>query len=905
MKKITFLFFFYCITLVSVAENSKTPIYQFRMTNDIQLTNLELTDTATILTFNVKNATGATLSKGSFIQSSTGGKKYFAKSAVGLPMPMGVKWDVKDKKPVRFSIIFPPIDTTIEKIDFSEPFTQQGDAWQFFGIVLKEHIRTSKLPSSLEGLWRKTDGSNLLYAAFYEESAIYNAQVWQYVSCQSNDNKTEMVLKSKFNSIKLIIDSFVNGNITIFENGKEQMICSLDRIKNKEYKPLDNQPFAENLFKSDTATYCGYIHGFTANMPHFIKLDFDNAITGKPESKQVQIDENGYFETRIGLDYPLMATANFKGIGNERVLLEPGKKTFQSLEYGIPRKSEPFYGTHRCYFMADNAELNDEIHVEIGKRDNADEANKLMNKQTIDQLTETLNIEYNQGLSLLEDYKNERNLSPKAVAILSSNTLMKRTSLLSDFLDYKIKNIIKNNSKNAMSELKFIVKTKIDSIFALSMIESVKQPVIFIDYRFAATFRKIPTNNYFVPMMKIFTENKWNMVGDIAKKCKDLTPEEIAFLDTLASLSKGKNDTITFKKYKTNFVMFFSSHPSELKEYMEEISQKKLLETIKTGFSESIWAADLIRTNIIFKKLDDYKLLTDEQLNETTKQFSNPVIIAKITEANNNLKKKILTQKSKRNFTVCKTPNVTPEKIVETILKKYRGKVVYLDLWATWCGPCLRNIADMKSLKESFKADSVVFVYITNETSPKNLWENLIPDIEGNHYRLTQTEWDVMSKNLNVTSIPHGILYNKTGDIVSPKIQGLTNTDVKNLLNNTLGKKQLKFASTHNSTNGIYMVVDKMPVFPGGETELMRFIASNLHYPVVTQKLGIQGKVIVRFVVNKQGQVENAEVVRSLDSSLDEEAIRVVKSLPGWIPGEHKGQKVSVYYTLPITYKLN
>lgn len=97
-----------------------------------------------------------------------------------------------------------------------------------------------------------------------------------------------------------------------------------------------------------------------------------------------------------------------------------------------------------------------------------------------------------------------------------------------------------------------------------------------------------------------------------------------------------------------------------------------------------------------------------------------------------------------------------------------------------------------------------------------------------------------------------------------------------------------------------YMMVEQMPQFPGGPAELLKYIAKNLKYPVIAQENGIQGKVILRFVVNAQGHVENVKVLRSLDPYCDKEAIRVVKSLPQWIPGKQNGRNVPVYYTCPI-----
>jgi TonB family protein len=105
--------------------------------------------------------------------------------------------------------------------------------------------------------------------------------------------------------------------------------------------------------------------------------------------------------------------------------------------------------------------------------------------------------------------------------------------------------------------------------------------------------------------------------------------------------------------------------------------------------------------------------------------------------------------------------------------------------------------------------------------------------------------------------------------------------------------------------NHIYQVIEVMPEFPGGENKLMSFIAGNLRYPERSQRNNVQGKVIVRFVVNSTGKVEKAEVVRSLDPDLDKEAIRIVNLLPIWEPGRQNGVNVSVWYTLPISFRLN
>ena len=95
-----------------------------------------------------------------------------------------------------------------------------------------------------------------------------------------------------------------------------------------------------------------------------------------------------------------------------------------------------------------------------------------------------------------------------------------------------------------------------------------------------------------------------------------------------------------------------------------------------------------------------------------------------------------------------------------------------------------------------------------------------------------------------------------------------------------------------------------MPQFPGGPAALMEFLSKNVKYPQEAYKNGIQGRVIVTFVINKDGSISDAKVVKSVDPQLDEEALRVVHSMPNWIPGRQNGEPVNVKYTVPITFKL-
>ena len=104
--------------------------------------------------------------------------------------------------------------------------------------------------------------------------------------------------------------------------------------------------------------------------------------------------------------------------------------------------------------------------------------------------------------------------------------------------------------------------------------------------------------------------------------------------------------------------------------------------------------------------------------------------------------------------------------------------------------------------------------------------------------------------------------------------------------------------------NKVFDVVEEQPSFPGGQGALMQWLRDNIKYPVIAAENGIEGRVIVQFVVSKSGSISNVNVVRGVDPSLDKEAVRVVSNMPNWTPGKQNGTTVNVRYTLPVTFKL-
>lgn len=124
-----------------------------------------------------------------------------------------------------------------------------------------------------------------------------------------------------------------------------------------------------------------------------------------------------------------------------------------------------------------------------------------------------------------------------------------------------------------------------------------------------------------------------------------------------------------------------------------------------------------------------------------------------------------------------------------------------------------------------------------------------------------------------------------------------TGVDIKTLQDN-------KVVVAEEPEEKIFEVVEVPPSFPGGDAELMKYLSSNIKYPVVAQENNIQGKVTVQFVVGRDGSIQDVQVVRGVDPSLDKEAKRVVQSMPKWIPGKQGGTAVKCKFYVPVSFRL-
>ncbi len=189
---------------------------------------------------------------------------------------------------------------------------------------------------------------------------------------------------------------------------------------------------------------------------------------------------------------------------------------------------------------------------------------------------------------------------------------------------------------------------------------------------------------------------------------------------------------------------------------------------MKTEFTYPQSYSQLAKVNKYLVSFEDYKPLTEEEV--AAAKDSIPAFAALLEKKNAELIATIEANKSKGGYTVkVIDENLAGEDIFKALVADYKGKPVLVDFWATWCGPCRAAMKTIIPVKEEL-ADKVAFIYVTGPSSPKGKWENMIPEIHGDHYYVTEAQWSALLDQFESKGIPTYVVVDKKGKVVNKHI---------------------------------------------------------------------------------------------------------------------------------------
>ncbi|MBD0724483.1 hypothetical protein B6A10_04755 [Flavobacterium sp. L1I52] len=843
MKKIFLLFaMLLSVSTIFAQKTIENPKTGFSAAPYLSIKKIEITDSTTVISFEITQYSGFkfTIPKQTYIKDVANEEKIFIKSAEGISLKSGNV--VPESGVLNYKLIFGKLDKKVSKIEYGE--ANDGGNWFIYDIALQDIPNPSGINKELEGNWFNAENGNW-EIGFYDNNLVFKNQVWNYEKVALKKGNGSVNLTHENQKVTLFVKKGKEGNYFIGENPKS-LIAFANKSQN-EIAKLNSADIAYGLpiFKSDSATYSGYIKNYSPKTAvKTIAIHVDDIITGAQNTFVAKIKDNGFFSIKLPLYYPHEVWVR-SPIFNGSVYLEPGKDVFQ------------LFGDKRTIYMGESGRLNaDLLKTQKIRRtdyecmmrtilDKNPEAYKVYCQNVANKKQEALEslrksnaieakayqigkleIEYN-VIAQMMNYQRDKETAFRLKNKIPNNQReisLKKDTLTADYYQFLTDGIINNplavisthSYQNVINRLQFLDLLSIGNI-SNSFLETADEIVksgysltkeeqqLLIDFKDVETFQNRPAQkdfdkkygkisvSFFAKHQKIIKEirkdgiyNTSDLEAYLIKNNIPISKEEKEFLKAEKRLAKGTSPEQIKKNVSVyeELNSFYKKHQILLSQIYNDkraaFRNKKLAElfNVKAGF-----ATDIMKSQEICNKVvDQVTPLSEEELVREQQSIKTPFIADYIKKCNNETQAKIEANKSKTGYVLNETPKTEANKLFAEIMNKYKGKVVYVDFWATWCGPCRSGIERIKPLKEEMKEKDIVFVYLTNQSSPEKTYSAMIPDIKGEYYRLSTDDWNYLAEKFNVSGIPHYVLVGKNGEVINPKLGQHSNEDLKKIL---------------------------------------------------------------------------------------------------------------------------
>ncbi|KQB40161.1 Redoxin family protein [Flavobacterium daejeonense] len=847
MKKIFLLFaMLLSVSTIFAQKTIENPKTGFSAAPYLSIKKIEITDSTTVISFEITQYSGFkfTIPKQTYIKDVANEEKIFIKSAEGISLKSGNV--VPESGVLNYKLIFGKLDKKVSKIEYGE--ANDGGNWFIYDIALQDIPNPSGINKELEGNWFNAENGNW-EIGFYDNNLVFKNQVWNYEKVALKKGNGSVNLTHENQKVTLFVKKGKEGNYFIGENPKS-LIAFANKSQN-EIAKLNSADIAYGLpiFKSDSATYSGYIKNYSPKTAvKTIAIHVDDIITGAQNTFVAKIKDNGFFSIKLPLYYPHEVWVR-SPIFNGSVYLEPGKDVFQ------------LFGDKRTIYMGESGRLNaDLLKTQKIRRtdyecmmrtilDKNPEAYKVYCQNVANKKQETLEslrksnaigakayqigkleIEYN-AIAQMMNYQRDKETAFRLKNKIPNNQGeigLKRDTLTADYYDFLTDDVINDplavisthSYQGVLNRLQFLDLLSIGNI-SNSFFENAEEIVksgysltkeeqqLLIDFKDVETFQNRPAQkefekkygkisaSFFAKHQKIIKEirkdgiyNTSDLEAYLIKNNIPISKEEKEFLKAEKRLAKGTSPAQIKKNVSVyeELNSFYKKHQILLSQIYNDkraaFRNKKLAElfNVKAGF-----ATDIMKSQEICNKVvDQVTPLSEEELIREQQSIQTPFIADYIRKCNNETQAKIQANKSKTGYVLNETPKMEADKLFTEIMNKYKGKLVYVDFWATWCGPCRSGIERVKPLKEEMKDQDIVFVYLTNQSSPEQTYSAMIPDIKGEHYRLSTDEWNYLAAKFNISGIPHYVLVGKNGEVINPKLGQHSNEDLKKILEKEL-----------------------------------------------------------------------------------------------------------------------
>ncbi len=628
----------------------------------------------------------------------------------------------------------------------------------------------------LLGNWYEPKANTWTFG-FFEDFAIYNNEFWDYRGFAFSRNKGKVTLTKGTKMINLSLEKKSDSLLSV--RADNQMAQEYKRAAHTlpAYTNNDDTPFKDTHFQQiDTA----YITGYLRNAPNLepFRISRTNVIKGDEEDVYADVDSTGRFLIKVPLLNSQQVFLDWGRTGKIDVL-EPGEHYFLYHDFG----------SGQYLMMGDNARLHNELANYQPYTPFIHSRNDEKRRAEVDKM---------QGMDYLRAKIEELN---KANAFFADH--LRRTPLLSTKTKYFVRNFNRYNIGSDLMQKRFDLDRRNKERFPAQYMAYVKDS-LFTDpvkpYTLTRDFSTFSRDyvqyvkedlrgagvSHLETLLRLIN-NGSIPASDEEKKAVQLSwqIDSIGETDSVRAKKLAKSLTLSLAKLKADLGV---KYQSMITDAATEILWSNMLEADFTIHRKLIPDED-IRNSYNVQAIMNYLESTRRpfeggKLEAVLSEVKSPAFQTSIRDYQSFLLKKTSTDfayaASLKNTDHLKSSK-DADSLFKALLAPYKGKVVYVDFWGTWCGPCRDEMKYVAKAKEALKGKDVIFMYFAN-SSPEITWKNMIKemDLTGEnvvHYRLPEAQQSMLERRLSVNSFPTYMLVDKAGNISTTKAPRPSNPD--------------------------------------------------------------------------------------------------------------------------------
>ena len=629
-----------------------------------------------------------------------------------------------------------------------------------FALVTLTGWAQSKLGTLAETMWRN-ELTGDWDIGFTEKYAIYDCKLWDYSDVKQKDDKFEVMLTSNGDNVKVTIGKQKNGKRQMAINGKKQSYSQITTDALPNYPTKDTTPFKDNGYQAgDTVTFAGWLKDLPKevldrNRKYVITLY--SIFTREATEYSGDIDDEGHFMVKVPVENSQQADLDWRRTSLVTVL-EPGETYFLLIDTANKKR----------LMMGRNARLQNELIAHNYRKayDQLHDHNVLSEEQ-------------------LTAYKDQwAGMYQHNQAMLDS--IMQQNPTLSHrFEDYHrmgdaattAEEILQSSLSAKDGKLPQAVKDYVDSLLWSNIVKpyTISRDMSFLLYYYS--YNAEHGSGKYKNSVTIDSNSLLQMEKDGYIKFSE---DDRALLNRFQALIEQ------FKQAKAEDYQAINDKNKELIDQLNALFQRDdvqtaihtALDAIQTEveITDSIYAdpvlRDFSRAQKLYERLDHNRQPLNRTCMAILNQIQLPAVRSVILAEND---KYINMQKAEVANAECLRPSsdveglTDGEAILRKILEPFKGRIVYLDIWGTWCGPCKEKLKESHFVKDQLKDYDIVYLYLAN-TSPEDSWKNVIKEYNLTgpncvHYNLPAAQQRAIEQFLKVDSFPTYKLIDKQGNI--------------------------------------------------------------------------------------------------------------------------------------------